>query len=323
MPYEVMLPVARVVWGHPAKLEGKTDPDTKQPVMKKDGSGQQAQVCSFGLAIPKDAFAAQVWPYMDAEAKSVYPNGAPQKFSWKYKDGDTATDSKGNPYNQMEGRAGCYILTISTEAFAPPVYKLENGVYRQLQANEIKCGDYVAVGVEIKANVPKSATHTPGLYINPKAVELVGYGSEIRSVGVDPMAMFGGQQRQLPPGASLTPQATPGAPMMPAMTPGAPQPGMIPQPVPMAAPAPAPMMAPQPVPVAAPAPVMQPGVMPQPAPMAPQMQPGVMPAPAPDFVNGIAGQPQMMQPAPMAPQPGMMPQPMPGQTPMPGMMPGR
>ena len=143
MAVELMTPVGRIVWGHPSKPQPKKDQRTGQPVMKADGSGP-AQQWAFGLAIPKDQFIAAVWPVMDAEAKTIYPNGTPGNFSWKYKDGD-GVDSKGQLYSAREGYAGCYVLTISTEAFAPSIFKLENGTYRQLQPEEIKCGDYVAV----------------------------------------------------------------------------------------------------------------------------------------------------------------------------------
>ena len=231
MPIEkINTPVGRIVWGHPMKSQVKKDLNTNQPVMR---DGQQVEQWVFGVAIPKDQFGG-LYQQMQQEVLSAYPNGAPSNFSWKFKDGD-ATDRQGQPYSTREGWADHYVLTISTEAFQPPCYKFENGQYRQLAENEIKTGDYVVVNLDIKANIPTNRTHTPGLYINPNAVELVGYGTEIKgSGGVDPKDAFGGQQHQLPAGASTTPVSSApegvGIPQPAAMPPPATQPAAMPPP---------------------------------------------------------------------------------------------
>ena len=268
---EILTGVGRIVWGHPLRSREKIymdGPNKGQPVIKQDGS--KVTQWSFGLAIPKAEF-APIWAAMQQEAATGYPNGTPPRFSWKIKDGD-GIDDKGQPFNLREGYAGCYVLTITTEAFAPSVFKYENGAYRQLTADELKCGDYLCAKLNFKVNVA-TGTNTPSLYVNPLALELVGYGKEIVSAGVDPMAAFGGRQHQLPPGASAVPiSAAPAGYGMPA--PG----GYAPQP----------------------------GGMPAPGGYAPQ--PGGMPAPAPDFVQN-AGQQQPMQG--YAPAAGMTPGQMP------------
>ena len=278
----------RIVWGNPAKAQIKKDQQTKQPVLR---DGQPVQQWAFGVAFPKDYFEAHIWPALAQEAAAGYPNGTPRNFSFKYVDGD-GVDNKGQPYSTREGYAGCYVLTISTEAFAPPIYKRNaQGMFDQVPVEGIKTGDYVALGLTIKVNVPTNPTHTPGLYINPIAIELVGYGTEIHSVGaVDPNALFGGHQYQLPAGASTTPPVTAGAVAMPGMA------------APMAAPAPM-----QQAPAAAPG-MAAPGMMPGAAPMAapapvPAAAPGMMPPPAHDFVQNAG---QMPGAAPAA-VPGMMP----------------
>ena len=203
MPIEKYnLPVGRIVWGHPMRATKKTDPQTKQPVLR---DGQPVEQWSFGIAIPKDPF-NEVYGVMHQEAVSAFPNGVPGNFAWKFKDGD-GVDRQGQPFSKREGYAGHYVLTVSTEAFQPPCFKYEGNGYRQLNENEIKCGDYVRVNVTFKANVPTSRTHTPGIYVNPNGVELVGYGTEIVGTGsADPTEMFGGQPvTNLPPGASATP----------------------------------------------------------------------------------------------------------------------
>lgn len=329
--------VGRIVWGHPLKPQIKKQqdgPNKGQPVLK---DGKQVEQWAFGVAFDKTQFAAQIWPSMQAEALTGYPNGVPPRFSWKYKDGDTV-DSKGVPYSQREGHAGNIILTISTEAAAPTVVKLDpaTNTYRQLTAEEIKPGDYVVCVLNFKVNVA-TGTNTPSLYVNPVLIEHVGYGPLIVSANApDPMALLGGAQYQLPPGASAAPLApvSPIAPPMPGGMPGAapaapmaPAPGGMMPGMPAAAPmAPAPVTPPPPPPVAAPAGPQRPT---DPSHIAPnpaggefwwingQWTPGVaapaaptMPPPAPDFVANAG------MPAPVAPAPGGMPG-------MPGMMPGR
>lgn len=271
MTQEFITTVGRLVWGNPARSNTKKDQNTKQPVLK---DGKPVEQWVFGVAFPKAEFNQYIMPYLQHEAMQFYPNGVPNGFSWKFKDGD-GVDRQGKPYRDREGYAGHYVLTISTEAFAPPIFKNEGGRYRQIEAHEIKTGDFIVVSLSVKANAPTNPSHTPGLYINPKGIELVGYGQEIVSSGSDPDEMFGGRTYQLPPGASPTPVATVGGAMPPYAT--APQ---MPQTAPMPAPA---------------------QFNPQPQQYAPQ--PAPMPAPAHDFVQN-AGQLQY-QPAPMAAAPVM------------------
>jgi len=294
MGTEIKTGVGRIVWGNPAKPQIKKDVQTKQPVLR---DGQQVQQWVFGVAFPKAEFEQMIWPAMAKESAQGYPNGAPQHFAWKYNDGD-GVDSNGQPFNSREGYAGHYVLTISTEAFAPPVYKLVNGAYVQLQPDQIKTGDYVVLALNIVVNVPTNRTHTPGLYINPVAIDHVGYGQEIHN-GPDAQQLFGGSQYQLPAGASQTPVASGGAGM----------PGTGQQP-PMGQPAPQqpPMgqQPPQQPPMGQPAPQQPP--MGQPAPQQPPMgQPGTMPPPANDFVQNAGNQvmPGQQPPAQNTGQPAM------------------
>ena len=271
MPIDFTTPVGRIVWGHPTRPQKKTD-DNNRPVLGNDGQPVEQWVC--GVAFQKAEFEQYVLPYLQQEAYGAYPNGTPERFSWKYKDGDTAQSKNGTPYRDMDGRAGTYILTISTEAYCPPVYKNEGGRYRQLEVNEIKCGDFVVVSLNIKYN-NATGNNTKGIYVNPKGFELVGYGQEITGSIDDPDEMFGGRTYQLPPGATAQPQASTGNTAAPYQ--GAPQQ--------YAAPGQQPMAAPQAQPTA---------------------QQG-LPAPAHDFVNNTVqgGQPQV---APQeAPAPGQPP----------------
>lgn len=297
----VLTGVGRIVWGNPAKSQIKKDPTTKQPVIR---DGQQVEQWAFGVAFPKAEFEQMIWPYMAQEAAVGYPNGVPGRFSWKYKDGD-GIDSNGRRYSDREGYAGHYVLTVTTEAFAPPIHKWNPGIndYVKIGENEIKTGDYVRLNLNMKVNVPTNPSHTPGLYINPNGVELVGYGTEIASSGPSANEMFGGQPvAQLPAGASATPLSS--APAGAQMPTGAPA-GM-------------PQAAPQTAPMAQPAPMGNP-------PAAAPAAPANMAPPATDFVANAtgyqapaAGMPQAA-PAPMgnptAPAPAAAPSPMPGAAP--------
>lgn len=298
MPIEKYnLPVGRIVGGNPAVAQDKTNFQTGQPVLK---DGQKVQEWRCEIAIPKDKF-GEVWQKMVQEAVTMFPinpqTGQPnvsRDFSWKFVDGDSHETPKRSktPYNAREGYPGHYVLKISTEAFAPPIYKFENGAYRQIDPSEIKCGDYVVANVDIKVH----NNNDGGLYINPNGFELVGYGTAISGTGgANPNELFGGQQHQLPQGASATPVGN--APAGMAM-PTAPNAGYAPAVPGM----PAGMM-----PNAATAvPVMNNAPM---NPPVAAMPTAPLPAPAPDFVQnagmpgnaaGFAGMPQAPMAAPSA-----------------------
>jgi hypothetical protein len=269
--------VGRIVRGHPGKLVDKINLDTKQPVRKADGS--VVQIVTFGVAYAKADFMQHIWPWFEAETKKGFPNGIPPRMSWKYKDGDTDVDSKQQPLRNRPGYAGCYVVNFQSELPNPPPLFVRNpqtGAWDQLPASGMKCGDYVAMEFNISCHVPNNVAHTPSLYVNPRAVMLIGQGEEIISMAaVDPNTSFAGVANlALPPGATAPggpppmPTGLPGAPTgMPAM-PGAPQPGY-------------------------------------PAPAVPTMPPAATPgAPAtyPPHTGFIPGQPAPAAPA--APQPG-------------------
>lgn len=300
----IKTPLGRILWGHPMKSQPMRD-DNNQVVMK---DGQPVLVWSFGLAIPKNDF-GPVWADMSAEAGKLY-NGqqVPQNFAWKFKDGDTAVDRNNKPLREKEGYAGCYILTISTQARATECYKWDasQNRWQPLTEEQIKTGDYCAVGLNIVPHLGEGRKK-PGLYLNPTAVELVYYGNAIFN-GPDPLTALGAgpQQYAMPAGASATPMS--GAPANMGMPGQMPMPGGMPQ-----------QQQPAPMPgYGAPG-----GGMPM------QQQQPVQPAY--DYVQQTTGQPYPQQQQPVYGAPGGMPQqmqpapmqqPMPGQMPMPGGMPG-
>lgn len=263
------MPVGRIVSGNPTSWEDAVDYHTKQKKLNADGTIRKENRVS--IAYNKQEFLEKVWPYILQEVGKLYPQYANthpdqcemSRFAWKVINGDSPSCPQGSqvPYNTREGYPGCYIVKISTSAFLPGTFKFENGAYRKVEPNEVKCGDYVVANLTITAHNEKDG----GLYWNPNGYELVGYGTEIKgSGGADPMAMFGAASHPLPAGASLTPiSSSPANAPMPMTQPA-------PAPMPAAQPAPAPMAMPQAVPVAMPA-------------QAP------MPAPAYDFVNNAQG----------------------------------
>lgn len=289
------MPVGRIVSGNPTSWEDAVDYHTKQKKLNADGTIRKENRVS--IAYNKQEFLEKVWPYILQEVGKLYPQYANthpdqcemSRFAWKVINGDSPSCPQGSqvPYNTREGYPGCYIVKISTSAFLPGTFKFENGAYRKVEPNEVKCGDYVVANLTITAHNEKDG----GLYWNPNGYELVGYGTEIKgSGGADPMAMFGGASHPLPAGASLTPiSSAPAIAQMPMAQP-APMSAQMPTAMPAAQPAPAPMAMPQAAPVAMPA-------------QAP------MPAPAYDFVNNAQG----IQPAP-APMPAQMPMAQPGFT---------
>ena len=224
---EFTTPMGRIVWGHPVKANDKTDDNNQKVIDPK--TGQPVQQWAFGVAFDKAEFEQQIWPNLAAETAKGYPNGAPPKFSYKYKDGDSTeavwANGKQLPaYAEREGYAGCYILTFSTEFKAPDLFQFVNGAYVQLQPEQIKTGDYVIVG----ANTKWHAGQSPGLYINPLTVLLCYEGNALGgSYSVDPNAMFGAtpQMPQMPEGARAV-GAAPAAETAPSGT----MPGMNAQP---------------------------------------------------------------------------------------------
>lgn len=343
MPVQT-LPVGRLVYGHPSKKIQKTDTQRK-PVMK---DGQPVFVHQFGVAYPKNVFNEQIWPIMYHAAKAVFQGYEPPLppttlFSYKFKDGD-GVDKQMRPYSAREGYAGHCVVHFETQ-FDLLAYRqnTQTGGWDQITENDYKTGDYIAVNCSIEGNKPDNAAHTPGLFINPQGVLLMGHGPAIINA---PSAdqMFGGVNvGALPPGA-----LPPGS--MPAVPAGAPNPpgfgGYVaappvyaqpPQAAPVAAP---PVYQPQPAPVAPlqyqpqPAPVAPPQYQPQPAAPVYAQPPQAAPAapvypPAYDVVQNATGQPIPGAPA-YAPPPGQpqapqyQPQPAPGGVPLsPGAQPPR
>lgn len=225
----------RIVWksGDLFKGQPQLDFNTKQP--KINAQGKQVIQYGFGLAVSKqDPALGAFMTAMQSEALSIYPTGhIPPAFAFKYKDGD-GIDDQGVPFAQREGYAGCIVLALTTSL---PIrwFKYENG--QNVMINEgVKNGDYVNVQVGMKAH-GAIGQGKAGMYLNPNAVQLIGYGKEIVSVAVNPTAIFGNAAPVVPQGASATPIAPQGGFFAPQVAPQAPQMPQFQQPMAPQAPA--------------------------------------------------------------------------------------
>lgn len=286
----------RIVWtvGDLFKGRTKVDYNTKQP--RRNTAGEVMMEYGFGLAVPKANLAqtgpgqpGEIWAAIHAEAMTMFPTGQiPPSFAMKYKDGDSAIDEKGVPYSQREGYAGHLVFSCTT-SLPIKFFRYENGA--NVLINEgIKCGDYVNVQLHIKAHGAQGQGKA-GLYLNPNAVQFLGYGKEIINTPSGDQ-IFGTAAPPMPTGASATPLVPQAGTLVP--PPGAaaplPTPGYPPQAAPMPQPA---------APAVAPA-TPHYGVLPQ----AHQPPPGGQPMPT--YPQAPQGYPQ---PAAPAPQPGYAPQP--------------
>lgn len=196
----------RIVWvsGDLFKGRPKVDQNTKLPIIDQK-TGHQKIEYGFGLAIPKN-LCQDVWNALHQEAVSIYPSGhVPPGFAMKFKDGDSI-DDKGQPFANREGYAGCIVLACTT-SLPIKYYRWENN--QNFQINEgIKCGDYVNVQLNIKAH-PANGSQKAGLYVNPGAVQFLGFGKEIVNTPSGDQ-IFGTTAPPLPQGASAAPVAPAG-----------------------------------------------------------------------------------------------------------------
>lgn len=223
---EINTPLGRIVWGHPTTPKHATDNNNQK---KYNDKGEPIMEVSFGLAIPQDQFAAQVWPAMAQEIAKGYPNGIPGNFSYKITQ-PHEIDKNGKPYAEREGYAGCVVLACSTMLQPPMAYVYENGAYRQIGADQIKCGDYVQVGLNLKVNVPSNRAHTPSIYVNPLTVLLCYEGDAIAGAyQADPTQVFGAAPQIAAPPPGARPIGAGGPMQQPPM--GAGMPGMGGQPM--------------------------------------------------------------------------------------------
>ena len=284
MAFETVSPVGRIVQGNPLVGQQRKD-DNGNPLFNADGSPTLQYY--VGLAISKqDPAAQQLIAQINAEAQAAWPNlfdpatGACRdpKFSIKYLDGD-GFDANGKSYAEREGMAGHWVLRLQSNYPLRSYNGMDGRNTEITDPEQIYRGCFAVAAIEVKSN-NATGTHTRGLYINCRGLQMVGHGERILG-GANPDELFGGAGPAIaagayvPPGMTQTPPAPAAVPaaMVPPAAPAAPAPqplappntafvqhaltGQAPAPA-----APAPAMAPPP-----PAPAMAP---PPPAPAAPQ-----------------------------------------------------
>lgn len=236
MSVEYTTPPSRIVWGHPSKPKPVIDDTTK--TQKIDKLGNPRFAIEFGIAVPKDQ-ASDMLAAMGAAAAEHFPNGFPQTFAWKYKDGDTGVDGKGNPLNAKEGHAGSYILACKTELVASVKnFEYDYSAATWRECPDIKCGDWVNVKINFDAHKARTNTEKAGLYVNPVAVMLHARDKAIAGGSFDPNAAgFAPPPPQAPPanappppGYQTTATGHPGAGQLPRPSASQPQHPQAPQP---------------------------------------------------------------------------------------------
>lgn len=205
---EVLYPVGRLLPGGSLyKLFQQTDDDNK-PKFETDGTTPVLR-CNFGVAIPKTSgvpdWKNEPWgQQLLAEAQFGFPDGEWQHpaFAWKVNDGDSLIPNKNKkvPANQV-GQPGNWVIWFS-QSWLPKLCN-STGTSELTEPNAILPGYFVQVLGSVKKNTGKS----PGLYQNPVAVALSGYGTPFPvSTDVD-TSKVGFGQAPLPAGASATPVA--------------------------------------------------------------------------------------------------------------------
>jgi hypothetical protein len=131
------------------------------------------------------------------EAKRSFPDHYTKRsFAFKVIDGDsTEQNDTGKKVCNRVGFAGHWVVKFSSN-FAPA---FSSRLHKKIDAKDIKCGDFLEVQFSVVGNgyPPK-----PGVFINPRMVQLAATGNEIVAEE-DPTAVFSGNDAlHLPEGAS-------------------------------------------------------------------------------------------------------------------------
>lgn len=251
---DILFPPGRMIGGNLDQLFPRTE-SNGTPKIGKDGKPEMQ--CSVGYAIPKGvekawwetAWGAEIYQIGAAAHPNLVQSPA---FSWKITDGDsTLPNKKGNRPCDQTGYPGHWVIWFS-QGWLPKRVNSDGTV--ELPEGSIVPGYYVQMYGSVAGNklVPNG---TPGVYLNPIAVALVGEGDKIAQ-SVDTTAVgFGAAP--LPAGARPVSPVVPGMPAMgvPAAPGAAPAPTMPTPPAPGAV---APPTPPAPAPVAPAGPVMLP-----------------------------------------------------------------
>lgn len=203
---EIMFPVGRMVGGSCYKMFPRRN-DDNTPKMMADGVTPSLQA-SIGVAFAKDPafphWTQTPWGQQTlAVGAAAYPDSYQHPdFAWKVTDGDAKNGKKPGSKAPctLPGYPGHWVVYFS-QSWLPKLCN-DDGSQVLTQEDAIVPGYFVQVLAEVTDNKPSKS---PGVYMNPKAVALAGYGEKIISAGeVDTKkAGFGGAA--LPPGATTVP----------------------------------------------------------------------------------------------------------------------
>lgn len=198
---QILFPVGRMISGSVYKPVIETD-NFNKPKLKDDGTPKTA--FTFGVAIKKAG--EQHWS-QTPWGQLVLPIAAaafPQQyqlpsFAWKIKDGDSNIPNKnGKMMRDMDGASGHWVVFFK-QTWAPKLVT-DKGTIQLTEPEAVVPGYYI----EVLADVTPNTGPSPGLYMNPMAVNRVAYGERIATASVDTTSVGFGQSA-LPAGASLTP----------------------------------------------------------------------------------------------------------------------
>lgn len=199
---DVLFPVGRMIGGSVYKPQPELD-NFKKPKLNADGTPRTS--FNFGVAIPKQGEAHWSQTPWGALVHNVGASAHPQhckspSYAWKIVDGDSTVPNKaGRRPCDQEGQPGHWIIWFK-QTWAPKLVT-DKGQVQLIEPDQIMPGYYV----EVFANVVGNGTSpSPGVYINPQAVNRVAFGEKLATASVDTTAVGFGAGA-LPAGASVTP----------------------------------------------------------------------------------------------------------------------
>lgn len=174
----ILFPPGRMIGGNLDKLFPRTEANGT-PKIGRDG--QPEMQCSIGYAIPKGTETHWNQTPWGAEiyntGAAAHPNlVASPAFSWKITDGDSQLpNKKGKRPCDQTGYPGHWVIWFS-QGWLPKRVSADGTV--ELPEGSIVAGFYIQIYGSVAGNklVPNG---TPGVYLNPIAVALVGEGDKI------------------------------------------------------------------------------------------------------------------------------------------------
>jgi hypothetical protein len=203
---DILFPPGRMIGGNLDKLFPRTEANGT-PKIGKDG--QPEMQCSIGYAIPKGTethWSQTPWgSEIFKVGSAAHPNLVQSpSFSWKITDGDSQLpNKKGKRPCDQSAYPGNWVMWLS-QGWLPKRVNANGTI--ELPEGSIVPGFYIQVFGSVAGNklVPNG---TPGVYLNPIAVALIGEGDRL-TVDVDTTAVGFGTA-QLPPGARPVTMAAP------------------------------------------------------------------------------------------------------------------